>query len=161
MADSNIVETNKKNPLKQLFVAIADTLEIVDIVDFLNSIKSIKDNATKNTYKDIVISEIITNVCYEIGITKNDLLNSKYYINGKRTMAIGVCGLIIKSYFEDISFSMIAKEYLNNNVSTSNLIKYSNKYKKLNLNIPDDRFVNTCIQNINAKMVEYIKTIKQ
>lgn len=148
-----MVFTAKEDKTAQLFSTVIDVLKIVTHDELINHINLIKeDKIAFASFQDKICNKIVHESCIEIGITRHDLLNTKYSFNGKRVTAFAISTFIIKHYFEGLSFKYIAQNYLNNNVCPSNLTRYVNTCKNLKETVPNDVFVKQSITNIMGKI---------
>ena len=143
---------------KKLLSCLTEVLEIVKQDDLIKGLQEIKENYKKGSYQDLVIQSIITNTCNTIFISRDDLMYQKFHCAGKRVLAYGIVGYLMKEiYFKNFSLKQICCEF-NNNVSTAHLHKYIKRIYELNpkKNI-DDRQIEEYLQTITKKVNEFIE----
>jgi hypothetical protein len=149
-----IKETKEQdNKTLELFESIKNVLDIVTQEELINHINEIKKDKTYFcSFQDKICSTIVQESCIAIGITKHDLLNTRYNFNGKRVMAYAISAFVIKSYFQGLSFLYISQRYLNNKISPPNLSKYIKMCENINETIPTDIFIKDVLIKVNLKI---------
>ena len=115
---------------KKVFKAIHEVLEVVDTSDFIREIYKLKENYKANSFQDILINDIISTTCREVGIKVHDVTHTKEQYNGKRIKSTGIIIFLIKNIYPELSYNYICGK-LNDNVSKSNAIAYSKMFKEL------------------------------
>ena len=148
--------------LNNLFEAINEILQSIDVAGFIEEIKRIKEErAGTVTEKDKIIKLALHLSCKEMLLDPKDVTNTKYYMNGKRTVTIGIFTLIVKDIFEnEVSYQELSKKYLNN-MNQANIMRYAKRCRNLNKAIKDDLTIANAINNVKESMRARITAYKQ
>ena len=105
----------------ELFKEIHKVLEVAEIDSFIRYISRYKDDECERTKE--LIDFIIKSTCNVLGVSSKDVLYSRQHLKGKRVLATGIIGFMIKTYMPDFSLDRVVKE-LKDNTNKSNLSKY-------------------------------------
>jgi len=149
------------NTTHKLLSAINDVLKIVDSKEFISHLYDYKNNYNNPNKQDVIIKKIMQVSCSVIGVSINDILHTTNNYKGKRIMAIGIIGMLIKKYIPHYSYQRICTE-LEDTVSLSNFQKYVNRYKdfKPNEKIKQEVEVAKQIDTINYEILKFLKDEK-